>query len=262
MRNILAITRATVKEAVRRKSMAFTLVCSLLFILGIGALTQQGLHKVQSGGANLVETFQIEGTLRTISFFGGLLTLLITMNLIPLEIERRTVYTLLTKPLERYQFVIGKFLGSLILIGLNLIVMATVGFLLILKNNPTYASALLRSFGILYIRLMPLCGLVTLLSVFMAPVGAAILSWGLYAMGQAPGGFQQVADAEAVHPYLRFTAKILYPVVKVITPRVNKLNFEAPILESPDQLNAALMVALYTAVCVALACIVFGRKEL
>src|SRR5262249_60306943 len=61
----------------------------------------------------------LEGTIRTLSFFGALLTMFITMNAIPLEIDRRTVYTLLSKPLERYQFVLGKFLGCLLLLALR-----------------------------------------------------------------------------------------------------------------------------------------------
>ena len=53
----------------------------------------------------------------------------------------------------------------------------------------------------------------------------------------------------------RENARVLYPIVVAITPRVNKLNFEAPILESPDQIHAVLRVLGYTAACLAIACL-------
>ncbi|MBW3625633.1 MAG: ABC transporter permease [Armatimonadetes bacterium] len=262
MRNIWAIARGTMKEAVRRRSMAITLILSLLFICGVGAITQQGLRHREGEDIDPLLTFQILGTIRTVSFFGALLTLFITMNAIPLEIERRTIYTMLSKPLERYQFILGKFIGCFLLLAVNLLVMAVVGALFILSHDRTVALDLIRSFGILTVRLTALCSLIVLFTTFMPATGGAFLALGIYFLGQAPGGFRQVAEAEGLNPILRIIARILYPIVSVITPRVNKLNFDAPILESPDQLQAIIMVLGYSGICLIIAMIIFGRKEL
>jgi ABC-type transport system involved in multi-copper enzyme maturation permease subunit len=175
MRNIWTVARGTIKESVRRKSMLITLVLSLIFILAIGAMAQH-LLRPGSDSNDFVQTFQIEGTIRTLSFFGALLTMFITMNAIPLEIERRTVYTLLAKPLERYQFVLGKFLGCLLLLAFNMTVMAVVAFVLIVRHNPTVADGLARSFAILMVSLTSLCGLVILLTTVMPATGGALLA--------------------------------------------------------------------------------------
>lgn len=262
LRNIWAIARGTIKEAARRKSLAITLILSLLFICGIGAIAQQGLKRSGAEDADPLITFQIFTTIRTVSFFGALLTIFITMNAIPLEVERRTIYTLLSKPLERYQFILGKFFGCLILLGINILVMAVVGSLFILSHDRTVAMDLMQSFGILMVRLTSLCALIVLFTSFMPATGGAFLALGVYFLGQAPGGFRQVAEAEGMNPILRGIAGLLYPVVSTITPRVNKLNFDAPIFESPDQMQAILMVLGYSAVCLILSMIVFGRKEL
>lgn len=262
MRNIWAIARGTIKEAMRRKSLAITLILSLLFICGIGAITQQGLKRSAGGNDDPLLTFQVFTTIRTVSFFGALLTLFITMNAIPLEIERRTIYTLLSKPLERYQFILGKFVGCLLLLAVNLLVMAVVGSLFILSHDRTVAMDLIRSFGILMIRLTALEALILLFTTSMPATGGAFLALGVYFLGQAPGGFRQVAESEGLNPILRGIAGVLYPVVSILTPRVNRLNFDAPIFESPDQMQAVFMVLGYAAACLVVAMFLFGRKEL
>ena len=45
---------------------------------------------------------------------GVFISVILGINLLPIEIERRTVYTILSKPVHRYQFVCGKFLGGLL----------------------------------------------------------------------------------------------------------------------------------------------------
>jgi ABC-type transport system involved in multi-copper enzyme maturation permease subunit len=250
------------KEAVRRRSMLITLVLSLLFILAIGIFAQQGLKRDQGQNTELIRTFQIESTIRTLSFFGALLALFITMNAIPAEIERRTVYVLLSKPLERYQFILGKFLGCLLLLGINMALMAVVSFFLIIRTNPTVAIGLIRSFGILFISLTSLCSLVILLTTFMPAAGGALLGLGIYLTGKIPGSFKMIAESEEINALARYAAKVLYPIVVALTPRVNKLNFEAPVLESPDQIRAILLVLGYSALCLLIATVIFGRKEL
>ena len=265
MRNIWAIARGTIKESVRRKSMLITLVVSILFILAIGAMTEHVLQRSSAAGgegSELIQTFQIEGTIRTLSFFGAILTLFITMNAIPLEIERRTVYTLLAKPLERYQFMFGKFLGCFLLLALDMVVMAAIAFALIARHDPTIASGLLRSFAVLLVSLTSLCGLVIFFTTFMPATGSALLGLGFYLAGKVPGSFRMIAESDSVNGIVRAAARILYPVVAVVTPRVNKLNFEAPVLESPDQVHAILAVLGYTLVCLLLATFLFNRKEL
>jgi ABC-type transport system involved in multi-copper enzyme maturation permease subunit len=263
MRNVWAIARGTLKESIRRKSLAITLILSLLFICGMGAIVQQGLKRAGGENADPLMSLQLITTIRSVSFFGALLTLFITMNAIPLEIERRTVYTLLSKPLERYQFILGKFLGCLILIAVNLLVMAVVGSLFILSHDRTLAVDLARSIGILMVRLTSLCALIVLFTTFMPATGGAFLALGTYFLGQVPGGFRQVAEAEGANNFLRFIARILYPIVSVLTPRVNKLDFiPRGILESTDTSQAILQVLGYSAVCILLSTIIFGRKEL
>jgi hypothetical protein len=96
----------------------------------------------------------------------------------------------------------------------------------------------------------------------MPASGGALLGLGIYLTGKIPGSFKMIAESEGINALARYAAKVLYPVIVTLTPRVNKLNFEAPVLESPDQIRAIVMVLGYSAICLLIATLVFGRKEL
>ena len=49
-----------------------------------------------------------------------LISLVMGVSLIPQEIERRTIYTILAKPVKRYEFIIGKFLGAMLTLAINI----------------------------------------------------------------------------------------------------------------------------------------------
>jgi ABC-type transport system involved in multi-copper enzyme maturation permease subunit len=249
------------REAVRRKSMLIMLILSLIFIIGIGLIADY-LLKQNRDASSFYNSSEIIGVMGTLSFFGALLTAFITMNAIPLELERRTIYTLLAKPLERYQFILGKFLGSLLLIACNLLIMAAIGFLFIVKHNPEVAGGLARSFVILFVSLTALCGLVILLTTVMPANGGALVALAIHYLGAKLGIFNVIAQNEDYYAGWRLLARGIYIVAKVLTPRVNKLNVFAPVGESPGQPQAILMVLGYTAVCLLLAMVLFGRKEL
>jgi ABC-type transport system involved in multi-copper enzyme maturation permease subunit len=253
-----AIAKATVGEALRRRSLLATLAISVLVIVAIGLFTRY----VGGREMTIAKYAQIAASLRVISFFGALLTLFISMSVITSELEKRTVYALLSKPLERYQFVVGKFLGCLIMLGMNLLVMAVVAFGMLVSHSPELSRGLAQSLGILFISLISLCALTVAFTTFMPSVPAGLIALGLYQIGKVPGLFRQVAEAEGLNTILRAVAQAVYAAIPYVTPRVNRLNFEAPVLEVGGQAGAVASVLLYSAVCIAIAVAVFSRKEL
>src|SRR5262245_11226924 len=113
MRAVQAIAMLTFKEAVRNKILYLLVVFALLlmsFSWIIGGLTVGDEMKI-------VKDLGIS----SIHFFGVLITILIGINLIFREMEKRTIYLILSKPVKRYQFLLGKFLGLAMILLLVLI---------------------------------------------------------------------------------------------------------------------------------------------
>lgn len=117
-RRIRAVAGNTLLEAVRQKVFAVLLLFALVLL----------------GGANYFAEFSFQEQFKflkdlgyaTISLTGLLVGLLGAAQLIPAEIERRTILTALCRPLRRWEFVAGKYLGLVSLLGVMLGIMAAV----------------------------------------------------------------------------------------------------------------------------------------
>ena len=62
--------------------------------------------------------------LTAISLFGIVMAIFIGVGLVYKEIEKRTLYSLLAKPIQRWQFLVGKFVGLLLTLVVNTVLMA------------------------------------------------------------------------------------------------------------------------------------------
>ena len=75
----------------------------------------------------------------TIQFFGALIAIFTALAAVSGEIEKRTIYTLLSKPITRNNFIMGKLIGQSLIILLNVLLMSIffVGLLYFKKSPPT-----------------------------------------------------------------------------------------------------------------------------
>src|SRR3970040_3022250 len=100
---ILAIARNTFREAVRDRVL-YNLV-AFAVILIVSALL---FGEISIG---IQKTILINIGLSSISIFGLLIAIFLGIGLVYKEMDKRSLYTLLSKPIRRWQFVVGKFLG-------------------------------------------------------------------------------------------------------------------------------------------------------
>ena len=116
LRRIGAVAGNTFLEAVRQKVFAVLLVFGLVLIYGANYFTEFSFQ----------EQFKFLKDLgyAAISLTGLLVGLLGATQLIPGEIERRTILTALCRPLRRWEFIVGKYLGLSILLAVMIGVMA------------------------------------------------------------------------------------------------------------------------------------------
>src|SRR6202140_4604157 len=123
---VLAITANTLTELTRQKAFYVLLIFALLLIgssIFMARLTFQ-------------QEFQIlkDVSLGAMSIFTSLLAILAAARLIPQDIEDRTIYTILAKPVPRFEYVLGKLAGVLLLLAISMLVMSAM-FLLVLYTR-------------------------------------------------------------------------------------------------------------------------------
>jgi hypothetical protein len=176
---VWAISSNTLLELVRLKVFYFLLIFALL-IIGSSAFTAQ---------LTFQEQFQVlkDVSLGAMSIFTWLLAVLATAMLLPKDIEDRTLYTILAKPVPRFEYLLGKLLGVLALLFIALSFMAAL-FVIVLYTrqqtaiaeamhsnppdqvaqavqairNATFTSSLLPCLVVIYLK-AALCGAFTLL---------------------------------------------------------------------------------------------------
>lgn len=182
MNTIWLLAISTFEEARRRKILLVFLFGGLGIILmgaAFGALApSRDLNVTKSLG------------LGVISLAGVFISIILYITLIPAEIERRTIYSILSKPVQRYQYLAGKFLGGLMTVLVNIALMGVI-FLAILTaklhqyNQPVAPAdiALVKNLLMLLVQMMLLGAVAMFFSVFLPPVVNFFVTLGIWMLG-------------------------------------------------------------------------------
>jgi ABC-2 type transport system permease protein len=133
---LLAITSNTLTDLTRQKVFYFVLIFALLLIgssVFMARLTFQ-------------QEFQIlkDVSLGAMSIFTSLLAIVATARLIPQDIEDRTIYTILAKPVPRMEYLLGKLAGVLLLLAIGTLVMSAVFFVVLYLREQTVLNETFR----------------------------------------------------------------------------------------------------------------------
>ena len=127
-RRMAAIVGNTLTGLTRLK-IFYVLLLFALFLIGSSVFLAQMTFQ---------QEFQVlkDIALGAMSLFTSLLAVIATARLLPQDIEDRTAYTVLAKPVSRFEYLAGKLLGVLLLLALSLIAMSTLFFaVLILREQ-------------------------------------------------------------------------------------------------------------------------------
>src|SRR5438477_6950568 len=133
---ILAITSNTLTELTRLKVFYMLLVFGLLLIGSSIFMAQFSFQ----------QEFQIlkDVSLGAISLFTSLLAIVATARLLPQDIEDRTLYTILAKPVPRFEYVLGRITGVLLLLAISTLVMAAAFVLVLYLREQAVVHTTLR----------------------------------------------------------------------------------------------------------------------
>jgi Cu-processing system permease protein len=206
--------------------------------------------------------------------FGLFIAVFIGVGLVWKEVDRRSVYNLLVKPLRRHEFIIGKFLGLALTLFVNIAVMAAAlyavlalmtwlqpGLAKVSVEAPVLDPQLLKAFALLYVQLLVVTSVALFFSTFSGPMLSAAFTFALYIVGHFNAdlaNFQAVVKSQAAG----WLGKALYYVLPNLAP------FDVKAAVVHGQPVAATYVALttgygllYAGAMLALAVVVFSRRD-
>jgi ABC-type transport system involved in multi-copper enzyme maturation permease subunit len=261
MNAINVIARSTISEAMRKKILnAFLMVGFAMIVLTFAFqqfAARQELTLVKGMGLGII------------SLAGIFITVILSINLIPQEIERRTIYTILAKPVRRYEFLLGKYFGALGTIAVNIGLMG-IAFVIALAvkqiGNPAAVNPLLMLKGVLmiYMQLVLLCSLAIFFSCFLSPLVNFFLTLALFMIGNLSSFTQDLAKTGG-----NGLIKGFFMVVHYLVPNFGNFQFTNPLLQ-PDVVvkseaqfltQNVIYAIVYAAVLLILSVIIFDRRE-
>jgi ABC-type transport system involved in multi-copper enzyme maturation permease subunit len=166
---VSAITWNTFREAVRDRVLYNLVLFVLLLVVSAPLFSQISI--------GLEKLMLVNVGLSSISLFGVIIAIFIGIGLVSKEIEKKTLYTILSRPVRRWEFIVGKYLGLLLTLAVNATLMA-VGFyaaLMIFVHGLSAADAgLLVAIYFIILQFMMMIAITLLFSTFSSPLFSAI----------------------------------------------------------------------------------------
>jgi ABC-type transport system involved in multi-copper enzyme maturation permease subunit len=175
---IAHIARNTFREAVRDRVL-YNLIAFALLMSGAAIL----VGEISIGIERLVV---INLGLTAVSLFGVVIAIFVGIGLVSKEIEKRTLYTVLSRPVRRWEFIIGKFFGLAGTLVVNTFFMAIGVFAALLYVSRHFEKAdgwVLVALYFIILQFVILTALALLFSSFSSPLLSAVFAFSLFVIG-------------------------------------------------------------------------------
>lgn len=250
---IITIAHNTFKEATRNKIFYLLIFFGVIFagaskLLGILSVGEQTRILKDAG-------------LSAISFFSAMIAIFTGINLIYKEIDKRTIFNILSKPVSRGTFITGKFVGLSFTLFNALWPMVVIFYVFLWLYTGEFDPKLLLYFSLLYIELLIINALSLLFSSFTTPILSTIFTISLYIIGHLTWTFNQFK-----HKLIEPVSKYLIYIVYYLVPNLDKFNIKNAVVLNKELSFVSLGLtvlygALYIAGILCLTTWIFKRRE-
>jgi ABC-type transport system involved in multi-copper enzyme maturation permease subunit len=253
--HIFSITKNTFREAVRDRVL-YNLVVFVLIITAsaifLGELTaKQDIRMIVNLG------------LSAMLLFGVFIAIFVGVGLVSKEIEKRTLYTIFSKPIGRGEFIIGKYLGLCLTLLVNVMIMGIgVSLALFYVGGSGLAFSIWGAISLIFFELAILTAIAILFSSFSSPALSALLTFLVFIIGHFSSSLRDFAEKLGSQ-----VAKIFFGLIYYLMPNLSHFAYrtEAAHGLSPNlsMLGGAMLYALvYIAVLLAITILIFSRRNL
>ncbi len=199
--------------------------------------------------------------LASTSLFGTFIAIFLGIGLVFKEIDRRTIYAIIAKPIHRYQFILGKYVGLVLTLAVTVGVMALLVFLLAWLVDGRPAPGLLAAAGLDFVALMIVTAVALLFSTFSTPTLSAMLTLATYVIGRLSGDLVLFAE-QVPSPGVRAVIRGIY----LILPDLGRFQIGSRVLHDLPLLPANMLATSayglsYILLLLLLAVSVFQRRD-
>lgn len=253
---VSSIARNTFREAVRDRVL-YNLIVFALLMVGAALLFGQisiGIHRIVLVNLGLT----------AISIFGVVIAIFIGIGLVSKEIDKRTLYTVLTRPVRRWEFILGKFFGLVGTLVVNTLFMAAGFFAALFYLAHTFARSdvsLLVALYFIVLQFAIVTAVALLFSSFSSPLLSAVFTFAIFVIGT----FSE--DLRSFAGMAKGPAGWISTAVAFVVPNFSALNVISQVAhETPVApaliISNTIYALLYAAYAVAAAALIFEHRNL
>jgi ABC-type transport system involved in multi-copper enzyme maturation permease subunit len=254
LKRVLSVARNTFREAVRDRVL-YNLVLFVLLITAAAVF----LGDLTAGyEARVIVNMGLSAAL----VFGAFIAIFVGVSLVSKEIEKRTVYAILSKPLGRGEFIVGKYLGLLLTLLVNIVVMgAGISLALLYVQGKQFIPSLWCALVLIFFELAILTATATLFSSFSSPALSALLTFFIFVIGHFSASLKEFALALGSE-----SAKVFFESLYYVLPNLSNFTFITPAAHGqfpPVGFTAAAAgyASIYVIVLLSASILIFNRRN-
>ncbi len=260
---VWAVALNTFREAVRNR----VLYVLAMFAVGLMAfsivLGELSMHEE----VRVIKDLGLAG----ISFVGVVIALFLGVNLLSKELDRKTVYFVIPKPLRRWEFLLGKYLGQVFTLSILVGLMGLILAVFVAVQGGTHGVAMVRAEVLVLAELALLTAVAMLFSSFSSPYLSAMFTAALWIIGRNRGELLEFATGRKLEDTpLGATLELVADIVPDFHAfYVSGTQLGDGVVSVHEGFigwayvgEAGLYGLLYASVCLGLAMLLFARRDL
>jgi Cu-processing system permease protein len=199
--------------------------------------------------------------LAAINLIGVIIAIFVGISLVNKEIERRTIYTIMARPISRTYFILGKYCGLALTLIVNVSIMLAVFLITLLLYHVPITLSLLQAVQLIFVEILVIMAIALFFSTFSSSTLSAILTLGIYVIGHL------TADVKSMTAHTdSSTVKAAVDVFYYLFPNLEILNIKGQAAVGIQVTSQYLMLAsfygmAYAGVLLVGACAVFQRRD-
>jgi ABC-type transport system involved in multi-copper enzyme maturation permease subunit len=250
---ILAIAHNTVREAIRSRVL-YTLLFFAVALIGTGLLLST---------LSYVERDRIlqDVGLAAIRIFAVAIAIFVGIGLVHSEVDRRTIFTILSKPIARSEFLLGKYLGLLVTLALQIAVMALCFAAVSKLAGAPLGIAHAAALGGIAAEVAVIVAIALLFSAFTTPMLASLFAAALWVIGHLSRDLRALG-AQSEDASVRTVTELLYRALPDLEAfDLSRLAAHQLPLAASDLVLPLLYALGYVALALVAATWIFERRD-
>ncbi len=186
MQRLAVVAGNTFRETIRDKIL-YNLVFFALLLIGSSVLL---------GTLTIGEQSRIVNDLglAAINLVAVIIAIFVGIGLVSKEIERRTIYTILARPITRVEFILGKYVGLGLIVAINIGIMFMMFLATIWISGHAIHGSLFQAIGLIFVEALLVMAIAMLFSTFSSSTLSATMTLGLYVIGHLTSDLKGIAE--------------------------------------------------------------------